>query len=813
MDKFKSELSNVNTRAFSTMLKSLRLPRVAMKDHVRAILTYKLYVNQRLSNSNIPLVSKPCFLYMWLCARVTKSSGVHMRDYSFFGEGTDINMSRISYRDFTQSFVEDDAEVRYSKPPIISHEAQFVSIIHHKYPLSLRYLMDKIPIDCSTDYSLLSEGNIVYVKSCPSLMSHTSTTERLVKKAEQDNLVSRLGSISLRSDHCTTMLSSEDESEHTRLLKLLSAILPVSEIDNVTQRHVFSFPGREIHYSQIVDWITKRKIQHSKREDSKLITIDNFMDGARYEFSSTTLESHHCYNTDETEIYRLKGDEVLQVIVYSNKERQHLENIILRVYEELDRSITDTYADVLDLDASDIAKLRATNSQVFDGLYCRRAPPSVQPIVIKESQVEESLAKGKMILRYKGALYTTRDPEVSHLQNYIGMINKFGDYDPSKTYVPIIRTYKTNHLLSKNFKELKAYLLRHSSHPNLGFISKDDIILPPKMQHLYKRRLVNPDPKVTGIHSKKITIANKNKVDTGEVPDHVKSLLGTSHVKRTVQSVKGTGLLEACEMAEETVLVYMVYNRAKYLDMLSLTIDEIRSDVLSGMLDHRLYGKALEDMIGKSLIVFGMDGLIPYRYGKCKHNDYMLLFRSDSGVYDRIVVGRHHQLAYSLENIRSIVNSGTLSHCDRLEIGPNRPVDYTFVYLRLLGYLYTCSLRLGLKLSYELVPESQLQHIVEAIYLKPIYYEGYVRSGSSKLCEGYVSTRGSYVRTDVTKELLINTLRPMIKDVDELVVLSPIMLDDYTKWNFLLEDCLYYSAQCCNLNNKQEVLCVRKPKL
>lgn len=188
----------------------------------------------------------------------------------------------------------------------------------------------------------------------------------------------------------------------------------------------------------------------------------------------------------------------------------------------------------MDLGAIDIKTLRATNNIAFNSMYCRKAPPRVQLIVIRSLQIQNELNKGKMILIYEGRYYITKDRDISSRIDYIGIVNKFGNYDSNRPYNLIIRTYKKNHLQSKTFKKLKMYLLRHSSDPNWGYISKDDLLLPKHMEHFYNVKLHNPSADVAVIHTKKTAISNIGKVSSGEVLDYIKTMLGTSSLRVSV---------------------------------------------------------------------------------------------------------------------------------------------------------------------------------------------------------------------------------------------------------------------------------------
>ena len=804
--QLRGELDSLDVASVYTVLSSITLPRVMMKDNIRAKLLHTAYTRMREEKPALPQISKPCFLYIYLCMRSRGSPSVSMTMYSYFSDER-IDVSKVSYRDYTQALAVAPSVSTAGHTLRVVHEYYFCTVIYFRYPVSLRHLLDKVATRSSDDSVVLSENNVLYVKVRPTVMDRRPPAAELYRGVEKNTLLARVGTATIRSDSSHLTLESSDPLQHSTMLSMLRNVLPVSRVVEVSERHIFMFPYREVNYPQVLDWLRRSKVIHSSIEGSQHTVVDNFMGGHKCEFTNVVLDSSKCYTVDESEVYRVKGDKVLHVIVHGSGDTSHIRDKVLSMYDELDHTIEDRYIDPLETDASNISKLRATNSTVFDSHYCRRAPPIVQPLIIKESEVEDTLAKGKVILKYQGVLYTTKDKEVSQGQDYIGMINKFGDYDPRKAYVPIIRTYKTHHLESSNFKELKAYLLRHSPNPNAGVISKDDILLPKHLEHLYRRRLVNPNPTVTSIHSKKTTLSNTNKVDTLEVPDSVKVLIGSSSARRRVESHQGTGLLGICRVCPEDMLMYTLYNREMYPDLQSLSVADIERHISTCEVDHRLYGKVIEDIIGVSLIVFSMDGIVPYRCSKCEAEEYVLLYMSASGMYDRIVVNIHHNIRSSLPGLRDIANSAKVHEANEGNSVVGRDVDYTFVYLRLLGYLFSSATELGIRVKHVMIPESEVRQIVEAVYSRPACYEGYASLSKSDFDTAYVVARKKQYATHLSKDLLVEMLQPMVHSIgaNRITVYSVVDPSKYRLWSFLLEDCLYFSSLCYSLEEGEEL--------
>jgi hypothetical protein len=240
--------------------------------------------------------------------------------------------------------------------------------------------------------------------------------------------------------------------------------------------------------------------------------------------------------------------------------------------------------------------------------------------------------------------------------------------------------------------------------------------------------------------------------------------------------------------------------------MIPLTIDDVNSHMSSCDLDHRLYGKLLEDFIGTSIIVFTIDGIIPYRCSPCNKSKFILLYMSE-GKYDRIIVPRDINVSRELIHIRNIVNRA--DNVRYQAVDGKRPIDYTFTYIRLISYLARMLSESNIHIVYVKIDETVCMNIVEKIYHKNIYYECVVKSVDAKYDNEIVSTRKREHIININMDHLLSTLDPLIKQYDKqhnkIYVYSPVDMSKYNKWNFTLEDCLYYSPCCYSLDDKEEV--------
>lgn len=793
-----SEKDPIKQQHVLSFIGSCDRPRTVMNDYGMARYYYSKYIVEHA-------ISKPYFLYIWLCFRDSKSTIINMGNYEFFNDET-VKPSKMSYRDFTQMYVD---PIIVPNVYNIHYECILGSYIYHNYPISLRSVMDRFELRDSGDYCTLSEGNTLLIKTIPKIMAPPDDVYKRDTLHDTDTLMIKYRGSVARCDTRYSIVESTDETAHTELLdviyRLVDATLP---IECAVSKHIFSFPSREINYKQIAAWLTNGRVPHSRMENAQHISTADFIPGAQCEIVNRVLDCHKCYDNSRYEIYRLKSDKVLEISVSSIKTRAEIESSILQMCQTLSKEIHEDFPDPMSIDSTNIAKLRATNSIVFDGMYCRKAPPQVQPLVIRQSEIESVLASDRMILIYNGLYYTTMPKSQSKGNNYIGIINRFGDYNPSKPYIPIIRTYKKNHLQSTTFKELKAYLLRHSQDPTRGNISPLDILLPPSMQYLYKVPLMNPPLDIVNIHTKKTSITDINKVASGEVPDYMKSVLGVSHVRRIVLASRGTGLLDVCKVDPIVLHRYIAENLDSLQDLASMSMDTITKQVKDGMLDHRLYGKAIESLIDKCLIVFDITGVVPYRCSKYESENYVLLFLSASGMYDELqVAAKLGELFENVRALRDVINDKHMDVSGYMKRMPSRDVDYTLIMLRLVSYITRHARENAATIEYKIIPESECKYYVEKIYTRTIYYEGITKCSNARFLEKLVRVRKSNCSCDVNLQWICSVLRDMIpvETFAGLVVISPVDMSLYHPWNFNLEQCLYYSHKCYIVRDNEEV--------
>jgi hypothetical protein len=793
-----SEKDPLRERHIIDFIEACQQPTVVLPDSGKAIYYRQMYEKEFPGKT-----SGPYFLYVWFCYKNPDPGSVNMKRYGSFNDNR-LNVASMSYRAFTQAYAD---PIAYTGKINIHYHSFFSTTIYHRFPVSLRSLLDRLPLVANSDYVTFTENNLVTVKCKPKLMEAQS---HMLKdhKHEKDALIAQFEHTLVRSTHCLTVVESDTSDSHNIYVKLLSMLTEsVGRDETNALIHCFSFPNREMNYQQITHWAMSRGMRHSRNISQESLILEDLIQGERCEVVNRTLDSNRCYDSGDYEVYRLKGDRVLEINVSSRRKRHEIQSALLSIYPELDKSIQDVYVDPMDADCSDIARLRATNSVAFDSMYCRKAPPRVQPIVIRASQVPGELTKGKMVLIYEGMYYTTKDRDKSGGQDYIGMINRFGDYDPRKRYNPIIRTYKKNHLLSKTFKELKAYLLRNSPYPTHGRISEKDILLPQNMSYLYVVDVINPPAEISAIHTKKMVVSNSSRVFSGELPDHVKSVLGVTDIRRILYNSPGTGLLDVCRVNPQEFLTYAKNNKYLYKDTQSLNEKTMEDNITSGYVDHRLYGKLLEEYTGCSLIVFSMDGLCPYRYSKLEKDKYVLLFLSSSGKYDSVVVAPEEEKKLRLQHIRDIVNSVEPLNVHESAVIHKRPIDYTLVSIKLMCYIARIAIQEGMQVKCEIVSESECERLVENVYSNCIYYECITKNLGARLIDELVVTRKSNCRIKRSVKWLRHMMPDMVADMSDNVVTiaGPVDVTKYSLWDMEIENCLYDSVNCYKIYQDEEV--------
>lgn len=817
-----------------SFIRSCTRPMTIQRDSILAIYYYREYEKKLHCSNELPVVSKPYFLYVWLCMKVHSVITPVMKDYNYFSD-ENIIVGTMSYRDFTQMYASSHIYVGELN---VQYECLICSVIYAKYPMSLRSIFDRVQLhdvdsqaynvpnntgdtlgDVGTvynnvsNYSVLTENNVIMVKRSPVLMEKQSDDVVDRTKRDRNNVFICFYDTTVDCDESRAVVTSRNMDVHERVMTVMRNNLHSDNVGDVTRQQTFCLPNRELNYAQMLDWFSRNSVTFAIVEGEQHVTTTTLFRGCTCDLRNKVLDVNKCYYSGDKEVFRLKGDVVLELVVVGNCNRAHIDQSLLKIYNERNDAIVENYIDPMYMNVSNIAKLRATNSTVFDSVYCRKAPPNIQPLVITKDNVQQHLNKGKMVLIYDGHYYTVTDSQHSGGYDYIGMMNRFGDYDPTRQYVPIIRTYKTNHLLSKIYKEFKAWLLRHSVDPYVGYISPDDLLLPEQLKHLYKIPLYNPDLQLNNVHSKKTIIVKNNNVVTAELPDYVKSLLGTSRAKRLVLQASGTKLLESCQVTRDELLSYCMQHHNRYIDLLMVSELQMQKDIDSGNVDHRLYGKIIEDLINASLVVFSMDGVVPYRHSMCEKTDCVLLFISNNA-YDRIIVQRHHEFVQNIDKIRTIVNSAPRYDVSTLRQHIYRDIDYTYTFLRLVGHLTSMLERLNMHIIFVQIHESQCESIVENTYKCNVYYEGIVSSADNKYSDDFTIHRKHNYKVKVSLSLLLEIFKHFVHscatELGEVRIFSPVDMSVYHPWNLTLEDALYYSSRCYCLQEYEEIQCIMR---
>ena len=690
----------------------------------------------------------------------------------------------------------------------------FNTIIKLEFPISMRSFFDNMKLMSYGDCVILYESNSTIKKY--KVKPLDKITQKLEKNNKNENIIAHIKSSIVRLDNMLCSVESTNSSDHDTMVdfcctKLLSKVITYEQIC-----HSIVIPNRQINFKQFVNWLTTKNIQFTKIHNEEYVKVDQLFQNCKCEIRNVTLESNRYYDNVSNPIYRLRGEKILQIDVYGNIEVSTIKELLFSYSSEFNTNITEYHVNPLSLQAEDIARLRSSNGYIFDNEYCRKAPPRVQPIVIEENQIDQELSKGKMILKYGDHYYTTKDANISNGENYIGMINQ-ADLDPrDPNYKPIIRTYKTNHLYSVKYKELKTYLLRNYYVPNRlvqGYIDPKDIILPLHMKDLYKLKITNQIYNRDVIHTKKTRVLDAKKAHTGEVPDYIKSVLDTDAIIRFIYKGKDSGLLNWLGVDKEELKVYIRNNIID--DLKNIDVSTLEGLIDSGELDHRLFGKALENTVNKNIIVFGMDGVIPYRVSKYERVENITLFQydTDDGIkYDYLSIN-NEETKYKLGEIVNKIN--TKDDQDVLKfinfVPSKRKVDYVHIHIKICQYIRKICEENDCNVIYNIIDESQCKDYVEKIYNRIIYFEGY-RKVSPNYNSLYVWTHGEYNHVHKKVSLLYRFL-PEFMEYDavsgNVAMNSVINLNEYCSWNLNLEDCLYNTTDCYHIENDEELVCIK----
>lgn len=755
-------------------------------------------------------IKKHVFLYLWFCGSVAKNTQVNMQRYKWF-DTPELELSRLSYRTFTQCFV---TPVVSETREHLCYEASFSCRIVHAFPASLRRILDILPLYSRDDVVLLREGKLLSIKRCPKLMEKQGDDAALSGLLVPESLLYKGSSISITCNVATTRIEASNESQYIAARDRLSTQLEsIGGVKDESKLHVFTAASSELNFDQAVDWLRRSGCRHKVNAEYRNAVTEDAIPDSRCNFTEVVLNTQRCYDNGEYEVFRTKGSRVLRVEVCSRQSRGELQQHVQSIIGSFNKGITSTMPISVDPQLTNIGRLRANDSVLFDSAYCRKAPPRVQPLLITAKDVESVLSSGRMVLVYQGSYYTTSDPSRSQGYNYLGMINRFGDYDPTKPYVPMLRTYKTNHLLSTSFKEFKAYLLRNSPNPHVGVISPEDLLLPSSMSHLYNSPLYNPDIALLSIHSKKTMVSKALKVQTAEVPDYVKTLLGTTTARRQIAAWMGTGLLEACGVDREVLQIAAL--KKQWVDLMGVDASSIVAMINKGELNHRLYGKCIEEITDYSVVVFDSEGIVPYRHSTYGKKRYVLLYQSPSGCYDTITTDPRVQkdVATRLDKLCDMCNG-----LDRVPVVGRarayRPVDTTEVALRVVSWITLWCNNNDVSVECIVVTEEECRHLVSELYDHiRLPYMGCIRAGYNSFEPTLVLSRRGLLKAVMNRWWLASLFRPLISshDAKRLKLYSPVDMNQWHPWRYSLEDTLYFNTDCYGLSDSEELCTIAVP--
>lgn len=336
-------------------------------------------------------------------------------------------------------------------------------------------------------------------------------------------------------------------------------------------------------------------------------------------------------------------------------------------------------------------------------------------------------------------------------------------------------------------------------------------LLPKDSEYLYTVYIKNPAPKLVGIHTKKTLVASSLKIVTGEVPDHIKSMLGTDKVRRVARSGIGNCLLESCDVNIESMRVYARDNYKKYLDIQPLEIEEIDKNIVVGNMDHRIYGKMIEDFTNYNVIVFDNDGLVPYRYSKCSKENSILLFISKSNTYSRISIENPANIISNIQRLRDIYNLSTLTMKQDIIFSSGRKIDYVLACIKIASYVAVWAKDNQIYVVCTIIPEDKCKEIVEQVYSNVTYHEGWTRNNNSKYDTRFTKTRRLDSRVLVTPDIILKCVYGVVTNCDtkQVSILCPVDITKYHPFNLTLESCLYESPNCYKLERDEEIQCCR----
>ena len=797
---------------------------------------------------NMPPVCKQYFLYCVLISDavtsiIGRTTGLSKLDcFDYKREGLFVTNTTVAMFMERYSSAGKDEEEKFFD---ISASGLFSSVIYHDYPVMLRSVLDKVsctqqPADEeNTAYCILRWGDVYTVKHIPTLMSSKDPIRRDI--FFDNNAVTVVYSKSTVTCYNTrTEIVSKDRDAHYSAVKTWEHLLGFKKsAGHDVYRYSFVLPDNIVSFHQVYSALIKR--------DPKLRTVTN----SRSEFTGTNidatdfLESHvdpdftlmiadvtlktaQVYKNTKYSYCLAAGDSVLSIFCIptntteDDESYQRARKAALTLLRWADKESTTIPKVNVPISSTNIAQLRSKDPVLFGQEFCRSVPPRCQPIWIDPEHVETERQKGKIIIFYRGNYYTTKDKRYTQGMDYIGFINTVSS--KKDTSLPIIRAYLTNHLKNtKKYRQIKQWALsiERKEHGDAGISGKLDpkyIILPDHLKHWYDVVITNPAPVVGIVHTKKTTMTKSEKVASGELPDYIKTLFEYLHITRLViQREDGNGLLEACGIPKqhrEDFLKDVLKMKDSVRDLDGKDEESMTRDVMSGNVDHRVYGKVLERVLYKCIVVFSPQGVIPYRYSLMEADNILPLYLLPNNVYDyintKVDLERDKRL---LSNLKAFCNSNVVipAPMNRQRV---RSIDYTKVCIGLVSYISRWLKDNNIAYVYDLIHEDTCKELCESVYVHTLYEETHVpfsEKYTSRECIQRCTTfkRKLLLSPDADQVFSIFTAFLSAEGNDENLVIhvkSPADLTGRWLWNLTLEGCLYFDHNSYIKGQTEEII-------
>lgn len=819
----KDVMDSFSTRIASIYLKFGRKPKSELLE----------ILHRKYESWNYKRVCRRYFLYSYIKYAHIRLTDDDMKLLGYFDEEHEDNMVTLSRAsEFMRHYDKVDIKLRDFD---LSVSGYFMSVIYHPYPYLLKSILDRVRCDIVQEpmlynpYCVLHYENFSIVKHIPELLSNRDALRKdLTLELDTLNVFYKYSTVLSRDTY--TEIKSRDKHSHSIVVSYWEDLLGCMRI---TERDLFSYtfvlPDGSVDYYQVYTYLQKIDNNLQVSVNPQISNVKRYCEissyrGYRIRVAETVLTSSKTYSDTKNSYCLAAGDTVLTFHIYNNRIYDE------HVSEEDARNIVNeilTYSLCEDFNIpsirshytlSNFQRLKITDPTLFGRDYCRFVPPRCQPICVPEEYVQDELDKGKIVIKLRGNYYTSKDAHMSGGYNYIGFINV--DSKDSDG-LPIIRTYLKNHLLSPNYKALKNWainvdVVELEDGGKCGKIDKERVLLPKSLSFLYDVILYNPKFVPSEVHTKKTTLNRFEKVVSGELPDYVRTILRDNKARRVVVNKEnGNGLLECCNIVDrESFRVYVLSNREKYRDLDGKLATDIEKDIITGYVDHRIYGKCIEDYSGYGIIVFTKDGIIPYRYSDIESDNVVLLYLLPNGIYDKVMMHRNDLPIYKLVQELKQIHNEKVNVPDIIESTMRRRVDYTRVYISLVCYLARIMENAGITVKYHLIEEDECASICEKIYARNICVEGNFKLLDEVEIDeeyGHYISRHKYTLFFPSAKLISNYILEGMAYVvdgeeDTVYILSPVDLEGYTLWNYTLEQCLYYSIDCYMRDDKTEIV-------